>query len=208
MTSSALFTSVAESTLILEPIRQVGCCSASAMVACATRSRSQVRNGPPDAVRITRDGALPSRGHALQHRAVLRIDRDHLAAARTRRLGDERTRHHQRFLVGERDALAGAECGECGIEAGGTHDCIDHDVDVGMRRGVDQHRRPARIAGVAVAVDETRERGLPRRDLRGEHLVVGTGDECDEVERIAMTIEHPERRDADRPGAAEDGNTA
>ena len=57
--SADLFARVAESTVILEPIRQVGCCSASATVACATRSRSQVRNGPPDAVSVTRHGELP-----------------------------------------------------------------------------------------------------------------------------------------------------
>src|SRR6266542_2544703 len=61
MTSSALLTSVAESTVIFLPIVQVGCLSASATVARDTRSRPQVRNGPPEAVRIRRASSVGRR---------------------------------------------------------------------------------------------------------------------------------------------------
>ena len=61
MTSSALLTSVAESTVIFLPIVQVGCLSASATVARDTRSCSQVRNGPPEAVRIRRSSSVGRR---------------------------------------------------------------------------------------------------------------------------------------------------
>ena len=54
MTSSALLTSVAESTVILRPIFHVGCCRASATVASRARSALQVRKGPPEAVRMRR----------------------------------------------------------------------------------------------------------------------------------------------------------
>src|SRR6266550_2606808 len=54
ITSSALFTRLAESTVIFFPIFQVGWRNASSTVAPATRSGFQVRNGPPDAVRMSR----------------------------------------------------------------------------------------------------------------------------------------------------------
>ncbi len=61
MTSSALLTSVAESTVIFLPIVHVGCLSASATVARDTRSGPQVRNGPPEAVRIRRSSSVGRR---------------------------------------------------------------------------------------------------------------------------------------------------
>ena len=54
MTSRPLFISVAESIVIFAPMFQVGCWSASATVALDIDSRSRVRNGPPEAVRIIR----------------------------------------------------------------------------------------------------------------------------------------------------------
>jgi len=50
--------SVAESIVILRPISQVGCFSACASVTSANRSAGQVRKGPPDAVRISRETSL------------------------------------------------------------------------------------------------------------------------------------------------------
>ena len=52
MSSSPLFIMVAESTLILRPIDQFGCATASAGVASATVPAARFRNGPPDAVRM------------------------------------------------------------------------------------------------------------------------------------------------------------
>ena len=53
ISSSPLFASVAESTVIFGPIRQVGCASASSGVTSASSSRVRPRNGPPEAVRTT-----------------------------------------------------------------------------------------------------------------------------------------------------------
>src|SRR5437667_249272 len=61
MTSSALFTSVAESTVIFLPMVHVGCLRASATVARETRSGPHVRNGPPDAVRMRRASSVGCR---------------------------------------------------------------------------------------------------------------------------------------------------
>ena len=59
MTSSPLFISVAQSTVILLPMRHVGCFRTSLTVAFASRSRGNSRSAPPEQVRISRDGTLP-----------------------------------------------------------------------------------------------------------------------------------------------------
>src|SRR5439155_1134344 len=51
MSSRPLFISVAESIVILPPIAQVGCLSASSTVTPSRSARARPRNGPPDAVR-------------------------------------------------------------------------------------------------------------------------------------------------------------
>ena len=76
--------SCAESTEILAPMLQFGWATAcSARGARASASRVQPRNGPPEAVRISR--ATRSASVRLQHledRRMLGIDRDHRAAGR------------------------------------------------------------------------------------------------------------------------------
>ena len=52
--SSPLLNKVAESIVILRPISHVGCCSAWAGVAARMASGAQLRNGPPEAVRMRR----------------------------------------------------------------------------------------------------------------------------------------------------------
>ena len=50
---------VAESMVIFAPMFQLGCCRARSLPADSMRSRDQVRNGPPDAVRWIRASAFP-----------------------------------------------------------------------------------------------------------------------------------------------------
>ena len=76
ITSRPLFISVAESIVILRPIRHVGCCSASAAVTPVSSDAVRPRNGPPDAVRMSRrisDGVAAVQ--ALVNRVVLAVDR-------------------------------------------------------------------------------------------------------------------------------------
>ena len=54
MTSSPLFIIEAESMVIFWPMLQFGCFSACASVACSMSAAAQVRNGPPEAVMMTR----------------------------------------------------------------------------------------------------------------------------------------------------------
>src|SRR3954452_2325330 len=50
ITSSPLFASVAESTVIFGPMRQVGCASACSGVTSSSSARARPRNGPPEPV--------------------------------------------------------------------------------------------------------------------------------------------------------------
>ncbi len=58
MSSRPLFIKVAESMVILAPMDQLGCFSASDGVARAASSRLLARNGPPEAVSVTFSTAL------------------------------------------------------------------------------------------------------------------------------------------------------
>src|SRR5712691_9578286 len=98
MTSRPLFMRVAESTVILAPIRQVGWFSASSTV---TRAGS-AGGGEQHPAHLRAVVAL----EALEDRAVLGIHRQQRDAALAGRGGHQAARHHQGFLVGQRDALA------------------------------------------------------------------------------------------------------
>src|SRR3569833_430752 len=54
MTSRPLFIIDAESMVIFRPMLQFGCFKACSSVACSISAGAQVRNGPPDAVMMTR----------------------------------------------------------------------------------------------------------------------------------------------------------
>ena len=147
ISSSALLARVALSTVILFPMRQVGCRSASLDRRVPhARFGGHSRNGPPGARQDqAAEPAVPP-AHALEHRAVLGVDRHQLAAAGARRLGHQVARHHQRFLVGQRDPLPRPERRQRGVEPGGADHRVDHDVHVGMGGGLEQHLRPGGVA--------------------------------------------------------------
>jgi hypothetical protein len=65
ISSKPLFIMVAESTVILRPIRQLGCFSASAAVLSAVCAAVRPKNGPPDAVTISfsTSSCVPARRH-------------------------------------------------------------------------------------------------------------------------------------------------
>ena len=68
---------------------------------------------------------------ALEDRVVLGIDRQQLAAARVERGAQQRPGHHDRFLVREQQALAGARGRERRFEPGGADDRRDDGVAAG-----------------------------------------------------------------------------
>ncbi len=64
ISSSPLFISVAESIVILPPIAHVGCASACSTVTWLSSLAVRPRNGPPEAVRITRS-TVPARSEEI-----------------------------------------------------------------------------------------------------------------------------------------------
>ncbi len=132
MTSRPLFIIVAESMVILRPIFQVGCLSAWSGLTRSSSSRVKRRNGPPDAVRISRRISLPLTAvQALMHRVVLAVDRKDRHASAARCVRHERARHHEYFLVGDGDRFSGVDGGEHRLESGRTGRRANDDVGFG-----------------------------------------------------------------------------
>ena len=66
------------------------------------------------------------------------IERQQFAAAILERGQQQRAGHHDRFLVREQQAFAGARGGECRLEPGRADDCRDHGVAMRAGCGFDQ----------------------------------------------------------------------
>ena len=110
ITSSPLFISVAESTVILAPIRQVG--MRQRLLGRDARQlgrRARPRNGPPEAVsdQRARPRRAPSPAQALEERRVLAVDRQRAPPPlRGRGVEHQRAAGDQALLVGQRDVDA------------------------------------------------------------------------------------------------------
>jgi hypothetical protein len=93
--SSALFMRVADSIVIFGPIDQVGCLRASSGEAAAIASLDQVRNGPPEAVRMSRRTSAGRPAESAWKRALCSLStgriRAPLSAAHRRRSGPAMT---------------------------------------------------------------------------------------------------------------------
>ncbi len=151
----------------------------------------------------------------LMHGVVLGIDGKDLAA-----MFRGGARHHvaggdEDFLVGDADALARAERGVDGRDAGGADDGGNDRIGRGHRR----HGRRALDAGddldaVADQAAQTSriilaahgdELGAIARDLLGQQLDVRAGGESHDAQLFRERIDDGERGLADGTGAAEDG---
>ena len=112
---------------------------------------------------------------------VLAVDRQQIDAVCPRGGGDERPRHHQHFLVRERDALACRDRRQHGFERGCARRGAEHDVDIGVRRNIDEPRRTlaqlgdafidaVRAEGSSTAATEGHEAGPVLRRLTRERV--------------------------------------
>ena len=145
MTSRPLFISVAESIVILRPICQVGCRSASSGRAVVKRRADHVAKRPARGGENERLISSPERGRAgTGEWRCARCPPAARATPRcTRRLHHHLARHDQHFLVGERNGLARIDRGQHGLERRGAGRGAQHDVDVGMRGDLDRaHAAP------------------------------------------------------------------
>ena len=135
MTSSPLFIIEAESMVIFWPMLQFGCFSACASVACSMSAAAQVRNGPPDAVMMTRTSSsrLPELKR-LKQRVVLGIGRQDAGARLRSALHEEIAGADQAFLVGKRDRRAAIDGRQRRLQPGRAADRGHHPVGRPRRR--------------------------------------------------------------------------
>ena len=163
--------------------------------------------------------ALVSPVQALVDGVVLAVHgkNRHVVPAGRRR--HQRTGHHQHFLVGERDRLAGRDRREHGLEARGPGGGADHDVHGWMRGhrhqtfGATGHRDAhVRAARRTKTIDTLARRhrddvrGIPTHLLRKEWRVVAGGERHD-LQSFGMRIHDGQRAPADRSRRAENGQS-
>ena len=137
---------------------------------------------------------------------MLRVDRNDFSATGACRLGHESAGHDQGLLVGQGDALAGTKRRKGGVEPGRTHHGIDHDIRIGVGRGLYQHlgaTRPARIIRRARQPGVAR---LPLLHLGGEVVPIPPGGQGDQLEMLLVPAEHVQRAAADRAGGPQHGD--
>ena len=129
ISSRPLFISVAESIVILPPIAQVGCASACSIVTLGSSAALRPRNGPPEAVRISRS-TVPGRSAASSWCSAECSESTGmmLRAGRLRELRDELAADDERLLVGEREVDPLAERGDRRAEPGRADDRVEHQV--------------------------------------------------------------------------------
>ena len=116
--SRPLFISVAESMVIFGPIDQFGWRSACSGVACSIASSDQVRNGPPDAVRMTRRTSSRRPAPIAWNSALCSLSTGSTVAPNccTARM-NKRAGADEAFLVGERDSGAALDRGHGRLQA-------------------------------------------------------------------------------------------
>src|SRR5207249_2213512 len=146
-------------------------------------------------------------GDALQHGAVLGVDRNDLPTALTCGPGDELARHHERLLVGERHALPRAERRQGGLEPRRADDRVHHDLNIRPRCGLDQAFRTSSHPASRLPPPAIDDPDVPWRPVGGLSLEkVGVrmrGQGCD-PEPLPLARQDLERRATDRSGGPED----
>ena len=162
ITSRPLFISVDESIVILAPIVQVGCFSASARVTVASSAAVRPRNGPPLAVRMMRPTSVcrPERRHC-QIAECSESTGTISPPPAARALATTGPGRDQALLVGEREPLAGFERADRRGQPGEADDRVEHDIGVGMRGELGEH-----LGGVEARTGEVaraRRRCAPAR---------------------------------------------
>ena len=194
ITSSALFISVAESTVIFGPIRQVGCRSASSTVTSASSRGLRPRNGPPLAVSTTRSTSSGRPPCSAWKMALCSLSTGRTRPPRARgQVHDQRPGHDQRFLVGHGDGLAGFQGRPGARQPRRADDGRHHDVHfrVGHQPAMPSAPRsssvPAGKRGPSTAASasvSTTQRGRKRSRLLRQHVPARVGAEADDRQPV------------------------
>ena len=208
--------SVAESIVILPPMSQVGCASASSALDVAQRVGGRARGtGPPEAVSTSRS-TVPGRlaAQQLEERRVLGVDRDHARAGRLGELHHELAADDEALLVGERQVDALAERRDRRARGRPSRPGRSAPDRRPTRRSAasspsgpastsppSRPRRPARRRRASASATRLTPNSLRLREQRAPSCVCGR--KPDDLEVVAAR-DDVERLRADRPGRAED----
>ena len=121
--------------VIFGPIDQFGWRSACSGVAAAIASAVQVRNGPPDAVRITRLTSSRRPAPSAWNIALCSLSTGStVAPALAARAHEQAAGADQAFLVGERDGRAALDRGQRRLQSDRAADRRHHPVGRTLRR--------------------------------------------------------------------------
>ena len=208
MTSSALLASVALSTVILLPMRQVGWLSASSTVARATCAASHSRNGPPDAVRISRASSplcpVTHCSTALCSESTGTTSPPPCRAASATR---SPAMTSDSLLASATRLPARSAASVASSPAAPTSALITMSTS-GCSAASSSTSTPDGESVAAGPVDDAGEGRAPAGHLRQQALALPAGGERHDAEVIPLAIEHAQRALADRAGGAEHRDAA
>ena len=167
ISSRPLFASVAESTVILRPICQVGCSSACSGVTSASSSRLRPRNGPPEAVRTSESTSLRAAAlEALEERGVLAVHRQQEPSPALPRRERELARRDEALLVRERERHASLERPERGWQAPRTRRTAFRTTSGSARSRSSVRSPPTCVSGARPSIGCGSRRGRNQLEAR------------------------------------------
>src|SRR6478609_2331457 len=148
---------------------------------------------------------------------MLAVDRQQGRATLTGRVGHQAAGSDQRLLVGERDGLSRVDRCHDWPEPCTADDGRDHEFRI--VDGFNERLLPAKSAAAstrktALQIAETAfvsdhgEPGVGPTSYVGERFAVRCSRDCRNLEPIRIAFDQVQRRLADRPGRAEDGDLA
>ncbi len=214
ISSRPLFISVAESIVILPPIAQVGCLSACATVTPASSSAVRPRNGPPDAVIVSRSsepvGSPVSRWWIAVCSESTGITWAPVASARAVTSSPPTTSDSllasARSIPSVSATIVGPSPAEPTI-AFSTRSASEPATSSTSPSGP-ASTSPSVQRSAAAAAASRSDRAIRRtpwaRACSTSALMGGAGGQADDLERVAGAGDDVERLRADRAGRAED----
>ena len=200
--------------MILPPIAQVGCVSACSTVTSSSSARVRPRNGPPDAVSVSRS-TVPGRSPSISWCSAECSESTGMScapvASHSAITSSPPTTSDS--LLASATSMPSVSATIVGPEPGRADDRVEHEVGAGLGDEPHEPLGPGehlavgpRLGGArgGVGVAERDPVDAVRARLRDQRLVRALGGEADELERLGRARDDVERLRADRAGRAED----